>query len=73
MKEGDGGVNPPEFASTHPSYESRISKFDEWMPEAMDKLSRDGGERCSHVREEMKLARRHAAIEADRREKPSSV
>eukprot|EP00978_Attheya_sp_CCMP212_P004488 scaffold9789_cov54-Attheya_sp.AAC.5 len=73
MKEGDRGVNPPEFASTHPSYESRISKFDEWMPEAMDKLSGDGGERCSHVREEMKLARRHAAIEADRREKPSSA
>jgi predicted Zn-dependent protease len=72
MKEGDGGANPPEFASTHPAYETRISKFEEWMPEAMDKLN-SGGDRCSHVREEMKLARRHAAIEADRREKPSSA
>ncbi len=30
-----GAQRPPEFASTHPSHETRISGLGEWMPEAM--------------------------------------
>ncbi|KAI1270320.1 peptidase family M48-domain-containing protein [Xylariaceae sp. FL1019] len=29
---------PPEWMSTHPSNESRISKISEWMPEALEKM-----------------------------------
>jgi len=31
-----GGASPPEFQSTHPSPETRIADFQEWMPEAID-------------------------------------
>ena len=30
-----GGSRPPEFASTHPSHETRISDLGKWMPDAM--------------------------------------
>lgn len=30
-----GGASPPEFLSTHPSSETRISNLEAWMPEAM--------------------------------------
>lgn len=30
-----GGEGPPEFMSTHPSSETRIRQFEEWMPEAL--------------------------------------
>lgn len=30
-----GGPRPSEFASTHPSHETRIRQLNEWMPEAM--------------------------------------
>ena len=30
-----GGARPPEFASTHPSHETRISDLGEWTPEAL--------------------------------------
>jgi predicted Zn-dependent protease len=30
-----GGQKPPEFASTHPSNETRIRQLNEWMPEAL--------------------------------------
>ena len=30
-----GGQRPPEFASTHPSGETRIRQLNEWMPEAL--------------------------------------
>ena len=30
-----GGMQPPEFMSTHPSHTTRIENLNEWMPEAM--------------------------------------
>ena len=53
---------PPEFLSTHPSYETRLSKFDEWMPDAMAKFNADGGSKCVSVRREMKAARIRADL-----------
>jgi predicted Zn-dependent protease len=35
MGEASGGQAPSEFMSTHPSHETRIRQFDEWMPEAL--------------------------------------
>lgn len=31
-----GGQQPPEFLSTHPSHETRVSDLNSWMPEAME-------------------------------------
>jgi predicted Zn-dependent protease len=31
-----GGQKPPEWMSTHPSDETRISNLNAWMPEALD-------------------------------------
>lgn len=30
-----GGATPPEFLSTHPSYDTRIKNLTDWIPEAM--------------------------------------
>jgi len=30
-----GGATPPEFLSTHPSYDTRINNLNDWIPEAM--------------------------------------
>jgi len=82
MKNGDEGKkntdksqsrspsSPPsnEFISTHPSYDTRLSNFEEWMPEALSKLEGDGGMKCERVRNEMKKARRKAAQDATKRE-----
>ncbi|MBI1353129.1 MAG: M48 family metalloprotease [Acidobacteria bacterium] len=35
MGEASGG-QPAEFLSTHPSHETRVRQFDEWMPEALE-------------------------------------
>ena len=54
---GEGA--PPEFLSTHPSHHTRLTKLDEWMPEAR-RLMEDG-DRCRRIRESMKVARQEAA------------
>jgi predicted Zn-dependent protease len=30
-----GGASPPEFLSTHPSYDTRIKNLNDWIPEAL--------------------------------------
>jgi metalloendopeptidase OMA1, mitochondrial len=35
MGAASGGGAPPEFQSTHPSHETRIKQFEQWMPEAL--------------------------------------
>lgn len=63
----DGGkrsatATPPEWISTHPGYDTRLSYFDQWMPDAMDRYNMDGGNKCRAIREEMKRARKVAAM-----------
>lgn len=36
MGQANSGASPSEFASTHPSAETRIAQFEEWMPEAIE-------------------------------------
>ena len=79
MKQGlDKAGSPPEFMSTHPSHESRIANFDDWIPDAM-KLYHgtkqnngfhmsDSGDRCHHVRQRMQAARKDAAHRAAARD-----
>lgn len=62
-------VVPPEFMSTHPSYDTRISNFDLWMPGALERYNADAGYKCNTVRKEMKLARDHANRLANQRER----
>lgn len=50
-------------------YDSRLSNFDNWMPGALERYNSDGGYRCQRIRNEMKLARQHAAALASKREK----
>lgn len=77
MKTGDGDghnhtmVTPPQFLSTHPSYDTRITNFSDlnFMGDALDRFNSDFGNRCRHVREEMKIAQRQAALIAARRER----
>jgi predicted Zn-dependent protease len=64
MKAGMEGGSPPEFLSTHPSHDTRISNFDKYMPAAMRVFEGDTGERCRAVRRHMELARMAAAQEA---------
>ena len=35
MSAMSGGAQPPEFLSTHPSHDTRVSQLNEWMPDAM--------------------------------------
>jgi predicted Zn-dependent protease len=60
MKDGTGGA-PPEFMSTHPSHDTRIQNFDQWIPGAMKTFDSDMGDRCRQVREDMAQARIDAA------------
>jgi metalloendopeptidase OMA1, mitochondrial len=71
MKEASSnstGKNPPEFLSTHPSHETRIQNFDQWMESALQTYKGDGGERCRKIRQEMTAARQMAAHQATQRE-----
>lgn len=36
MADASGGESPAEFSSTHPTPETRIEQFKEWMPEALE-------------------------------------
>jgi metalloendopeptidase OMA1, mitochondrial len=56
-------MEPPEFLSTHPSHESRIRKFETYMPRALRAYEGDdfSGDRCRAIRRDMEVARRHAA------------
>lgn len=64
--EGGGahGREPPEFLSTHPSHQSRISNFDKWLPDAVQIFEADAGARCRTIRQQMEQARRAAAQQA---------
>jgi predicted Zn-dependent protease len=76
MKDGESDTKigkkrvlvPPEFVSTHPSYDTRISNFDGWMPEALEIYNADAGYKCQRIRKEMKVAREHAARLANKRD-----
>jgi len=67
MQDDSGQMMPPEFLSTHPSYDTRLTLFEKWMPEAIERYERDGGSKCSVIRSEMKRARIVAAQMHDRR------
>ena len=64
------GTAPPEFLSSHPSYDTRVSNFETWMPEAMEKFQKG---KCRNVREVMKEARMKAAMQATKREKGTKL
>ena len=59
-KQRSPSSSPPEFMSTHPSYDTRLQNLASWMPDAEAKLNIDDGLKCKHVREEMKVARKLA-------------
>ena len=70
MEHGNQGqVSPPEWLSTHPGYDTRLSLFDQWMPEALEKFNRDSGSKCRSIRDEMKRARRLASEAHDSQER----
>lgn len=58
-------AQPPEFLSTHPSHHTRLEKFDEWTPVALERYH--ASDRCRSVREQMKRARVQAAVTAAQR------
>lgn len=43
MANASGGQSPPEFMSTHPSNETRISNLQKWMPEALKYYNKSNG------------------------------
>jgi len=65
---GKNAAPPPEFVSTHPGYDTRLTLFDQWMPDALVRFNEDGGNKCRAIREEMKRARRLAAEMHDGKE-----
>ncbi|MEO8602913.1 MAG: M48 family metallopeptidase [bacterium] len=44
MAAAGGSGQPAEFMSTHPSHETRIRQFDEWMPEALEIYAQCGSQ-----------------------------
>ena len=73
MKEGEGYAHPPQFLSTHPSNDTRISNFSDasFMGDAINNFNAENGSRCRQIRQEMRKARQVAAIKAASREKLS--
>ncbi len=66
LQDGEGRhAQPPEFLSTHPSHHTRLEKFDEWTPSALERYN--ASDRCRNVREQMKRARVQAAVTAAQR------
>jgi len=63
MGEGFAAGAPPEFLSTHPSNATRITQFENWMPDAMLEYEGEFGDRCSSVRSDMQAARQLAAAD----------
>ncbi len=61
-------ATPPEFLSTHPSHEHRLSSFDKYMPDAMKTFQADYGQKCQDLRRGMAQARNLAALQAAQRE-----
>lgn len=40
--EQEGGAQPPEFLSTHPSHGTRVQQLESWMPKALEEYQRAG-------------------------------
>jgi predicted Zn-dependent protease len=72
VSDNDKASMPPEFISTHPSYDTRLTNFDDWLPDAMEMYNADGGYKCQRIRREMKAARQQAAILAQKREEEAA-
>merc|ERR1711862_271120 len=66
--ENGSKAQPPEFISTHPGYDTRLTLFDQWMPDALERYSEGGGNKCRAIRGEMRRARRLAANMPNRKE-----
>jgi predicted Zn-dependent protease len=45
--DSNGGQRPPEFASTHPSGQTRIQQLNAWMPEAVQAYEQNCGKRLA--------------------------
>lgn len=62
---------PPQFLSTHPSHDTRISNFSNphFMKDSLERFNAHDGNRCRPVRNEMKRAREYAALAAQKRER----
>ena len=57
--------SPPQFLSTHPSHDSRLTQMEEWLPAANSVWKRDDeGATCRQLREEMAWARQVASQRA---------
>lgn len=48
MSSMSGGQKPPEFLSTHPSDQTRVSNLNEWMPEAMTYYNNSNKEKSNN-------------------------
>lgn len=60
---------PPEFLSTHPSHDSRITNLDtKLIPQAMTIFQADNGDRCHEMREKMSMARKAAFRQQQRQQ-----
>lgn len=46
--ERNGGNQPPEFLSTHPSHGRRIEQLQAWMPEALEEYHKAAGPQVTH-------------------------